>query len=439
METLYTLGIFAVLVAAIAVPYWLKTLRHRRESYKTYEKNVKAGTVAPVTLHPKIDVATCIGCASCVRVCPEDVLGIVDGHAAIVSGTKCIGHSLCAEICPVGAITMQFGTPRQGMEIPWYDDNYESNIKGLYIVGELGGVGLIKNAVSQGLKAIADVQRKKRARPANGYDVVIVGAGPAGLAAALACKANNLTYVVLEQDEIGGTVLHYPRQKLVLTSPVELPLYGRLKISEITKEELLEVWKEIIGTFSLNVLTQHKVEGIDHNSSGFVLRAQGATFVTGSVLLAMGRRGSPRKLGVTGEHLAKVAYRLIEAESYQNKHVLVVGGGDSAIEAAVGLASQKGNTVTISYRKDDFVRLKEKNEKRVQELMKSGKIRTVFNSQVVEIKTGSVVVQEVEKIIHNIQNDFVFIFAGGELPTELLARAGVKLRTSDVDTRVAAA
>jgi thioredoxin reductase/ferredoxin len=433
METIYTLGIFAVLVTAIAVPYWLKALRHRRESYKKYEKNIKAGTAAPVTLHPKIDVATCIGCASCVRVCPEDVLGIVGGHAAIVSGTKCIGHALCADICPVGAITMQFGTPRQGMEIPWYDDNYESNIKGLYIVGELGGVGLIRNAVTQGLKAMADIQRRNRVRPSNGYDVVIVGAGPAGLAAALACKANNMTYVVLEQDEIGGSVLHYPRQKLVLTAPVELPLYGKLKVSEIAKEELLALWKEIIGKFSLNVLTHHKVEEIDRTGGTFSLRAQGATFVAGSVLLAMGRRGSPRKLGVAGEHFAKVAYRLIEAESYQQKQILVVGGGDSAIEAAVGLASQKGNVVTISYRKEDFVRLKEKNEKRVHEMMQSGKIRTIFNSQVVEIKADTVVLQEGEKINHNLQNDFVFIFAGGELPTELLTRAGVKLRTSEVE------
>jgi thioredoxin reductase (NADPH) len=398
---------------------------------------VKAGTLNPVTLHPKIDVATCIGCASCVRICPEDVLGIVGGHAAIVSGTKCIGHALCADVCPVGAITMQFGTPRQGMEIPWYNDSYESNVKGLYIVGELGGVGLIKNAVNQGLKAVNDLMQKRRRGPSNGHDVVIVGAGPAGIAAALACKANNLKYVVLEQDEIGGTVLHYPRKKLVLTSPVDLPLYGRLKISEIAKEDLLEIWKEIIGKFSLNVLTQHKVESIDKTDHGFRVQAKGASFLAGSVLLAIGRRGSPRKLGVPGEHLPKVMYRLIEAETYKQNHLLVVGGGDSAIEAAVGLASQKGNVVTISYRKEDFVRLKEKNEKRIREFMQSGKLKTIFNSQVVEIKPEAALVQEGDKIIHNLQNDYVFVFAGGELPTELLKRVGVKLRTNEVEAEAA--
>ena len=432
MDSFYTLIIFVFLLAVIAVPYWLKTARHKREAAKKYEKSVKAGLVEPVTLHPKIDIAACIGCASCVKICPEDVLGIVGGHAAIVSGTKCVGHSLCVDVCPVGGITLQFGAPRHGMEIPMYNDNYESNIDGLYIIGELGGVGLVKNAVAQGLKAVGDIIRKNRRGPANGYDVVIVGAGPAGIAAALACKANSLRYVVLEQDAVGGTVLHYPRKKLVLTSPVELPLYGKLKVSEISKEELLAIWKDIIGRFSINILTQHKVELIDSVNGAFSVKAKGTTFLAGTVLLAIGRRGSPRKLGVPGEELPKVMYRLIEAETYNQRHLLVVGGGDSAIEAAIGLASQRGNTVTISYRKEDFVRLKEKNETRIRDFMKSGKIKTIFNSNVVEIKPDMIFVQEGDKIIHNLPNDFVFVFAGGELPTELLKRAGVKLRTEEV-------
>ncbi|MEK9136053.1 MAG: NAD(P)-binding domain-containing protein, partial [Bacteroidota bacterium] len=420
-----------------ALPYWYQVARRKHEASRTYEKNVKAGTLQPVTLHPKIDITLCIGCGGCVLACPENVLGMVGSYPAIISGTKCIGHGFCAEACPLGSITLEFGTPRTGMEIPWYNDNYESNVEGLYIVGELGGVGLIKNAVSQGLKAVNDVVRKNRRGSADAYDVAIVGAGPAGLAAALACKANNLRYVVLEQDEIGGTVLHYPRKKLVLTSPVELPLYGKLKVSEISKEELLEIWKDIIGRFSLNILTHHKVESIDATNGTFMMQAKGATFVSGTVLLAIGRRGSPRKLGVPGENLPKVMYRLIEAETYKQKHILVVGGGDSAVEAAVGLANQKGNVVKISYRKDDFVRLKEKNEKRIREYIQSEKIKTIFNSNVVEIKLDAVIVQEGDKIMHNLQNDFVFVFAGGEMPTELLQRAGVKLRTSEVEAEAA--
>jgi thioredoxin reductase/ferredoxin len=437
MESLYTVSIFAVLVLVVAVPYWVRFARRGREAAQRFEKNAKAGILRPVTLHPHIDLTSCIGCASCVRICPENVLGIVDGRTAIINGLKCIGHGLCAEVCPVGAIRLDFGEPTQGMEIPYYNENYETNVGGLYIIGELGGIGLIRNAVAQGLKAVADVARKRRSSPTDGFDVLIAGAGPAGIAAALACQLSHLRYAVLEQDEIGGTLLHYPRQKLVLTQPVELPLYGKLKATEISKEELLQIWFDIVHRFRLNILTQHKVESIDSVNNHFVLKSNGRTFVSSAVMLALGRRGSPRKLGVPGEHLPKVMYRLIETERYKNKNILVVGGGDSAVEAAVGLASQSGNRVTMSYRREEFVRLKEKNEQRVQEFFGSGRMKVVFNSSVGEIKNDTVVIQESGKILHNLPNDYVFIFAGGELPTELLKRCGIKLRTSDVDVKAA--
>jgi thioredoxin reductase/ferredoxin len=437
MESLYTISIFAALVLVVAVPYWVRFGRRNREAVQKLEKNTKAGMLRPVTLHPHIDLTSCIGCASCVRICPENVLGIVDGRAAIINGLKCIGHSLCADVCPVGAIKLDFGNPSRGMEIPYYDENYETNVRGLYIIGELGGIGLIRNAVAHALKAVADAAAKRRTSPAEGFDVLIVGAGPAGIAAALACQARQLRYIVLEQDAIGGTLLHYPRQKLVLTQPVELPLYGKLKVSEISKEELLQIWVDIVQRFKLNILTQHKAETIDSVNGHFVAKANGRTFVSSTVMLALGRRGSPRKLAVPGEQLPKVMYRLIETETYKNKSVLVVGGGDSAVEAAIGLASQLGNRVTVSYRREEFVRLKEKNEQRIQDFMRSGKVRVVFNSSVSEIKSDAVVIQETGKILHNIPNDCVFVFAGGELPTELLKRCGIKLRTSDVDAKAA--
>jgi thioredoxin reductase (NADPH) len=430
METLYTLAIFAALLVIVAIPYWHRTAKRKRDALATYEKNIKAGTLHTATLHPRIDLMACIGCAACVRICPENTLGIINGRAAVVSGSRCIGHGLCADVCPVGGITLQFGTPRAGMEIPWYNEQHESNIEGLYIVGELSGMGLIRNAVAQGLKAMDDILYKQRHSAANGYDVVIVGAGPAGIASALACKEHHLRYIVLEQDDIGGTVLHYPRRKLVLTSPVELPLYGRLKISEIEKEELLRIWKEIIARYSLNILTQHKVDNIQQHGDRFVTRTESGEFASASVVLAIGRRGSPRKLNVPGEHLPKVMYRLIEAETYTQQDVLVVGGGDSAVEAAIGLASQRGNSVTISYRKTEFVRLKEKNERRINEFARSGKIRVLFDSNVVEIQPETVIVRQ-GNILHTLPNDYVFIFAGGELPAEFLRRIGVKLRANE--------
>ncbi|MGB2869051.1 MAG: NAD(P)-binding domain-containing protein [Bacteroidota bacterium] len=434
MDSLYTLTIFAVLVILLAVPYWIRAARQRREAKLQFQKHSRAGTLTPVTLHPHINLLDCIGCGSCVKVCPEDVLGIVNGRAAVVNGLRCVGHALCADVCPVGAITLRFGTPKQGMEIPFYDEHYQSNIEGLYIVGELGGIGLIKNAVNQSIAAVNHLAPLKRS--GGDYDLIIVGAGPAGLAAALAAHEKNLRYVVLEQDSIGGTISHYPRQKLVLTSPVELPLYGKLKVSEISKEELLGLWRGIVKQYNLNITTNCKLEHLERLPGQFLVKTGGKEWRGANVVLALGRRGSPRKLGVKGEDLPKVMYNLIEAERYKGQNILVVGGGDSAVEAAVGLARQQGNTVTISYRREAFVRLKERNEQRIGELIRSKAIDAVFSSEVEEIKPRTVVVTAGGSK-KEIKNDYVFIFAGGELPAELLKKAGVRLRTSDVEAKAA--
>ena len=437
MESLATYGVFVLLILIVAVPYWIRVHRAKGLTSTAFAKSKKAGLGLPVTLHPHINQLACIGCGSCVEICPEHVLGLVNGRATIVSGMKCVGHGVCADVCPVGAIVMDFGIPKAGMEIPQYDSHFQTNVNGVYIVGELGGIGLIKNAVSQAMKSIDHVASQKHQRRPDGYDVAIVGAGPAGIAAALAAQAKGLRYIVLEQEGIGGTILHYPRQKLVLTSPLDLPLYGRLKIREITKEELLSLWHMLATKYTLNVQLKRKVEQIDVVDQGVALRSGDLTVHASSVLLALGRRGSPRKLGVPGEETSKVMYRLIEAETYTQKQILVVGGGDSAIEAAVALSRQPGNKVTLSYRRTEFVRIKEKNEKNIQNSIASRKISAIMNSSVVEIKDGSVIIQENEKVFHDTPNDFVFVFAGGELPSGLLTRLGIRMRTTEKSAKAA--
>jgi putative YpdA family bacillithiol system oxidoreductase len=329
---------------------------------------------------------------------------------------------------------MGFGKPKQGMEIPVYDEHYKTNIDGLYIIGELGGVGLIRNAFQQSKKAIEHIATNKLPGDQE-FDVIIIGGGPAGIGAALAAKAQNLRHIVLEQYELGGSILHYPRQKVVLTSPVDLPLYGKLKVSEITKEELLELLNTLISQFKLSVRTKMKVESILSQGSIFQVQTGSELFSAPHVVLAMGRRGSPRKLGVPGEELTKVYYRLIDAETYASKNVLVVGGGDSAIEAAIGLARQKGNRVTISYRRDSFMRLKEKNEERINQMIKSGHIQAIFNSDVREITPTDVSVGKNDGTTETLPNDFVFVFAGGEMPAEFLKKIGVQLRTEEIEVK----
>lgn len=433
METIFSLLIFIFLVLVIAVPYWLIAEKKKKLIRKMHEKNVNAGITEPATLHPRIDMLSCIGCGGCVKACPENVLGMVNGKPAIINGARCIGHALCADACPVGGITMGFGKPKQGMEIPFYDEHYQSNIEGLYIVGELGGVGLIRNAFSHSIKAVNHIASNIRPNKIVDTDIAIIGAGPAGISAGLSAKNHQLRSIIFEQDDLGGSILHYPRQKLVLTSPVELPLYGKLQISEISKEKLLDLFHGLVQKYQLGVRTGDRVLSIQKDGNKFQISTNSGQYTASCVILAMGRRGTPRKLNVPGENLPKVFYRLFDAESFTGKHILVVGGGDSAIEAAVGLARQPGNKVIISYRKEEFFRLKERNEKNILEMKKEGKLSVIFQSQVTQIQTDSVVLQEANHEQKVITNDFVFIFAGGELPSEFLKLIGVKLRTDELE------
>ena len=270
--------------------------------------------------------------------------------------------------------------------------------------------------------------------PAPGaYDLLIVGAGPAGISAALRACENKLNYLVVEQDgELGGTVSKYPRQKLVMTSPVHFPTYGKFKKTELSKEDLIAFWAKVMERADFKVRTGEKVEDIQRSDDGiFTVITGNDRHRTRAVILALGKTGSPRKLGVKGEDLPKVMYRLIEADHYINKNILVVGGGDSAVEAAMGLGQQSGNKVTLSYRKDSFSRIKERNRQRIQESAREGTVKVVFNSAPVEF-TKDAVLLEVNGEVQELPNDFVWIFAGGEPPTAFLKKIGVALGMQDV-------
>jgi thioredoxin reductase (NADPH) len=430
-ETIITLTITAILVALTVVPYLNRMHRKETEARDKFRQMKITGLDEATAMHPHIDAIKCIGCGACVRACPEgDVLAVIDGKATLIHGAKCIGHGLCAEACPVGAIELLMAKPGRSANLPILSENYETNVEGVFIVGELGGLALIKNAVMQGTKAVEYISESMQAHAAE-YDIAIIGAGPAGLASGLTALKNNLRYIVLEQSNIGGTVLQYPRSKIVMTSPVELPLWGKIKFTEVSKETLLETWMKILEKTSLKINTEEKVTDVSKQDGIFTIASSRQRYTARYVVLALGRRGSPRKLGVPGEERSKVVYSLIDASSYQQSHMLVVGGGDSAIEAAVGLASQKNNTVTLSYRKGEFSRIKERNKQHLEEYVAKKKITVVFNSEVKDILEKSVLLT-VSDVVHELPNDYVFIFAGGELPNEFLKKIGVQLNTQSI-------
>ncbi|MEQ1947350.1 MAG: NAD(P)-binding domain-containing protein [Bryobacteraceae bacterium] len=435
-ESLVTYAIYAVILIIPLAIYLHRQQRAKVAAAEAAEKG-KVFSETPRAQHPQIDVSNCIGCQSCTSVCPEGlVLGMVGGKAAVVNPVRCIGHGLCADACPVGAITMAIATPGMRADLPYLTPEYETSVPGLFIAGELGGLALIRNAINQGRDCVDSIaKRVSESHPAPSpdiFDVLIVGAGPGGISAALRSIEHKLRYVVLERDTVGGTVSKYPRQKLVMTAPVEFPLYGMLKKREFSKESLIAFWEEVTARPDFHIYTNESVENVVKDADGcFTVTTQKVAYRARNVVMAMGRAGSPRKLGVKGEELPKVMYRLIEADHYRNKNILVVGGGDSAVEAALGLARQKGNRVTISYRKDWFGRIKERNSKLAEEAMNAGYLNVIFNSIPTEFKDGSVVL-EVDGAHRELPNDYVWIFAGGVAPNEFLKRVGVSFGSKDL-------
>lgn len=399
--------------------------------HQAEEARVPSAAASTGTARPTINASMCIGCGSCVHACPETgTLELEAGKAILAHPELCTGHSKCAEVCPTQAITLSVGGVLQTMRVPLVRENFETNVPGIFIVGELSGMGLIKTAVNEG-KLVVDHLRDRLQSVGYGsgeemYDVAIVGAGPAGLSASLTAQQYGLRYITLEQGEIASTIRHYPRQKFLMAEPIQIPLYGTLYVGDGTKEALLAVWETIIANTGVQIRTNEKVEAVQKNSSGFHVRTAQQDYKARYVVLAVGKRGTPRRLGVDGESMPKVSYRLIEVDTYQNKNILVVGGGDSAVEAALALSRSETNRVTLSYRGETFHRARERNRERIDEAEAAGQLQVFLRSTVRQITDTQVVLACPSEII-SVPNDYVFLLLGGESPEEFLQKTGIQI------------
>lgn len=423
--------VYAIPLLLVWIGWTLITHRKSVAHRAVLEANRAAGLHEPPSLHPVIDPAACLGCGSCVHACPEaTVLGLIDGKAALIEPTLCIGHGACKTACPTSAITLVFGTATRGVDIPLLSPQFETNVPGLYIAGELGGMGLIKNAIEQGRQAVDAIARSlvKSEADAGVLDLVVVGCGPAGIAASLGAIERGLSFVTIDQSSFGGTVAHYPRGKVVMTAPAILPLVGEVRFGEIGKEALLDFWLKTMVETGLSPRFEERVLAVNSGEGGFEIVTDKAQLRARRVLLAIGRRGTPRQLGVPGEELDKVVYSLIDPEQYAQAKVLVVGGGDSALEAAIAIAEQPGTEVTLSYRGNAFSRARAKNRDKVEALGQSGAIRIMLESEVRAIEPDAVTVF-FDHELRTIANHAVIVCAGGSSPDTFLRTAGVAVET----------
>ncbi len=418
----YALAPFAVLFLIIE---W-RLRRRERENRRLLEQASRLGLDQPISLHPSVDPNRCIGSGACVSACPEkNVLGIINGQANLINGSACIGHGACAAACPIQAISLVFGTAERGIDIPRISPQFETNVSGLYVAGEVGGMGLIRNAVEQGRQAVEAIvaSLEGAARADDGLDLIIVGGGPAGLSAARQAGARGLRYLVCEQEDPGGAVLHYPRGKIILTRPVAFPEMPVIKGPRLSKEQLMDIVETAAGP--LNLRRRAPVTHVQRVGDHFEVEIGGEeTLRAQRVLLAVGRRGSPRKLGVPGEELGKVVYQLKEPERYEGQHVMVVGGGNSAAEAALMLADAPRTTVQLSYRKANFNRVAPETRTRLAAAAEAGRVELLLNTEVQQITIDTVHLSHPDGPIER-ENTSVIVQIGGTLPTAFLRKIGI--------------
>jgi thioredoxin reductase/ferredoxin len=431
MASMGGLALFGLVAFAIA-----RALEHRRAAQKLDEA-VRLELDVPTSLHPVIDPDVCIGSGSCIKACPEgQILGLVGGVAKLLNASKCIGHGKCAAECPVDAIKLVFGSAERGVDLPEVDEYFETSRPGVHVVGELAGMGLIRNALVQGLQVAARLRDTvDRGQRDVDVDVVVVGAGPAGIATAVGLQAAGLTLALVEQDTVGGAVAHYPRQKLVMTQPVDLPYYGQFGRPTLSKEDLLASFIDVLAKARIRVHEHAKVTALAGERDRFIVTTAKGVLRARRVVLAIGRRGTPRRLGVPGEDSAKVAYRLIDARQYAGKRVLVVGGGDSALEAAIQLADESSAEVAIAYRRPEFARCRPMNKQRLDALIARGRVKTLMATEVLSVEPNAVVLKNGST--QRVPNDFVLACLGGELPGGFLKELGIGIRKHKGDKAMA--
>ena len=431
LDNVLLVTIFVLGFVAPAMVVLRRRVARQAKDHATLQENRLDNNVPVRSIHPIIDPEICIGSLSCVQACPVgDILGLVADKAQLMEPSKCIGHGRCAVDCPVDAIKLVYGTLERGIDLPNTDESFESARRGVYLIGEIVGMGLIRNCFVQGLELADNLAEHTYTHDENKTDVLIVGSGPAGLACAIGASNLGLNYRLIEQGTLGGTVAHFPRNKIVMVDDFKIPGHGKIRRGSLSKEDLLKIFKSLTNEFQIPIEEHTRVTGINGHDGKFEVITTRGTFLASKVVLAIGRRGNPRKLDVDGEELEKVMYGLRESEPYNDRSVLIVGGGDSAIEAACQLADESSAQISISYRKSRFQTCRPENRNKIESHITTGRIQALMDTSVAQISADSVTIacnDTGDK--EEVQNDYLFVCIGGELPTKFLNDAQISVES----------
>jgi thioredoxin reductase (NADPH) len=388
----------------------------------------------PPSVYPRINSAVCICSGACVSACPEgNVLEIVGGRPRLVRPSACVSHGDCLRSCPVSAIELVLGSADRAVEVPISSGTFETTVPGLYVAGEVNGIGRIHVAVAQGRQAAAAALDDSGTHGCD-LDLAIVGAGPAGISAALEAHARGARYTVFERTSLAGAILSYPREKIVMTSALDLAGIGNLKLRRTTKEALVELFETIVEQVGLSVTEHEAVTDVQTTALGLRVRTTSRTVTAHRVVLAIGRRGTPRRLGVPGEQLPHVVHQVEHPAAYAGRRAVVVGGGNSAVEVALALSAQPGTEVTLIHRGRDFSRCHPANQRALE---RAGSRITVLTETVVRaIRPDAIEIAREARggvngpalPVRRLACSLVACCLGSELPSPWLRTLGIDIR-----------
>jgi thioredoxin reductase len=417
--------------------------------------------------HPVIFPDRCIGCHACVEACPHDVLAIVGGIATVVARDQCMEDTSCQVECPVNpkaCVVVNTTKKIRSRPAPVRDAAFMTNVPGCYIIGDVSGTPLIKNAANEGADVIKHIARELSdgtpPEPKADVDVAIVGIGPAGLSAAIAARQHKLNCVGIEQDTVLSTIEAYPKGKYIFFKPDSMPSRGSISVEGAgeQRELILESWLGAMKSSGVVINEAESCKSVKRAGDGDYftvqtergLEKEKVTYRARRVVLALGNRGTPMKLRLPGEEMKvtrhgrtedKVKYKLADPDAYKGRKIIIVGAGNSAIEAAVELVAHRHgdrlsfrhadeiNEVTLVIRSDLKNDLKFGNKLQVYQCIDEGKIKVYFGTAIKEISDAEVVLMNsrTNEVKATVANDYIFAMIGGDRPTRFLEAIGIKI------------